>query len=365
MLHDARLRPRRRAPTRDTALRGTQRHHSRAPLGRPARHPPPRRRRHLGHHSHDRRRRPATGQRTASQHPAGHHPASEGRTLDGRGLLALPGIVNAHAHVDKSWWGLPWQSYGGEGGTQGRIAHERARRDELGIPGLDITTRVLAEMVRHGTTAFRSHVDVDLGLGLSGLDIVRDAAASFEGAIELHTVAFPQDGILRRDGVAELLARMGEAGMSMTTVAPLRLPQLPKDELRAAGVRLALGTDGIRDLWSPYGTGDTLGIAWQFARASSLVTDDDLLDVVRLATTDAAWALGRPLPDDDRVPAPGTATTPDTASTSAPTSNAPGFAPGCRADIVLIDAMNPLDALVRTPPREAVIGAGRLLYSRT
>lgn len=102
-----------------------------------------------------------------------------------------------------------------------------------------------------------------------------------------------------------------------------------------------MGTGGIRDLWSPYGTGDTLGIAWQFARASSLVTDDD------------------------HVPAPGTATTPDTASTSAPTSNAPGFAPGCRADIVLIDAMNPLDALVRTPPREAVIGAGRLLYSRT
>ena len=370
----------------------------------------------------------------ASQRPASQHPASEGRTLDGRDLLALPGIVNAHAHVDKSWWGLPWQSYGGEGGTQGRIAHERARRDELGIPGLDITTRVLAEMVRHGTTAFRSHVDVDLGLGLSGLDIVRDAAARFESAIELHTVAFPQDGILRRDGVAdllrraahtgrtehiggldpasidrdpvgqidlicdiaadtgvgidihlhdpaelgafqiellceraerygligritiahgfalaqldsgrrtELLARMGEAGMSMTTVAPLRLPQLPKDELRAAGVRLALGTDGIRDLWSPYGTGDTLGIAWQFARASSLVTDDDLLDVVRLATTDAAWALGRPLPDDM------------------------GFGPGCRADIVLIDAMNPLDALVRTLPREAVIGAGRLLYSRT
>ncbi|WP_284500918.1 hypothetical protein [Bowdeniella massiliensis] len=42
-----------------------------------------------------------------------------------------------------------------------------------------------------------------------------------------------------------------------------------------------------------------------------------------------------------------------------------GFAPGCRADIVLIDAMNPLDALVRTLPREAVIGAGLLLYSRT
>lgn len=27
--------------------------------------------------------------------------------VDGRGLLALPGLVKAHAHVDKSRWGLP------------------------------------------------------------------------------------------------------------------------------------------------------------------------------------------------------------------------------------------------------------------
>ena len=26
-----------------------------------------------------------------------------GGVIDGRGLLALPGLVNAHAHIDKSW----------------------------------------------------------------------------------------------------------------------------------------------------------------------------------------------------------------------------------------------------------------------
>lgn len=355
-------------------------------------------------------------------------PGAASRTLDGRGMIALPGIINAHAHVDKSWWGLPWQSYGGEGGTQGRIAHERARRDELGIPSSPITTRVLAEMLRHGTTAIRSHVDVDLGLGLTGLDIVRESAASFNGALDLTIVAFPQDGVLRRDGVADLLrqaaatgraeyiggldpasidrdpvgqidllcdiaadtgvgidihlhdpadlgafqiellaaraerygltgritiahgfalaqlpasqradliARMAEAGMSMTTVAPLRLPQLPKDELRTAGIPLAFGTDGIRDLWSPYGTGDTLGIAWQFARSSSLVTDEDLLDVLRLATTDAGWAVGRERHD---------------------------LVPGGNADVILIDAETPLDALVRILPRQAVVAGGQLVY---
>ena len=39
---------------------------------------------------------------------------------------------------------------------------------------------------------------------------------------------------------------MGELGIAMTTVAPLRLPQLPWRELDAAGVRFGFGTDGIR-----------------------------------------------------------------------------------------------------------------------
>lgn len=356
--------------------------------------------------------------------PGTHIGADE---VDGRGLLAIPGLVNTHAHVDKSWIGHPWQSYGGDGGTDGRIRHERARRDELGIPGLDITRRVLAEFVRFGTTAIRTHVDVDLGIGLRGIEVVREAVAEYDGALTAEIVAFPQDGVLRRPGVLDLLRQAAEAGaehiggldpasidrdpvgqldaifavaddtgagidihlhdpselgafqfdlildrtealglagrvniahgfalaqveesrrrdllqrmaaldVTMTTVAPLRLPQLPLHELDAAGVRFGFGTDGIRDLWSPYGTGDLLGIAWQYARSSSLVRDEDLRRVVELATTD-----GGPFAGSGRVT----------------------LTPGDRADLVLLDAENPMDALVRTPPRDLVLGGGRILH---
>jgi len=348
--------------------------------------------------------------------------------LDGGGSLALPGFVNAHAHVDKSWLGLPWQSYGGEGGTDGRIRHERARRDELGIPSAALTSRVLEAFVRHGTTAIRTHVDVDTGIGVRGIDVVREAVAAYEGALTVEIVAFPQDGVLRRPGVLELLAQaaragvehiggldpasidrdpvgqldaimglaaehgtgidihlhdgadlgafqmellierterlgvqgkvnlahgfaiaqieaarrrdllaaMAELGITFTTVAPLRLPQLPLHEMDATGVRFGLGTDGIRDLWSPYGTGDLLGIAWQYARASSLVRDDDLRRVVEIATGSSAPFAGLPV---NRL------------------------REGDRADVVLLDAENPMDALVRTPSRRAVIGNGRLLHT--
>lgn len=357
--------------------------------------------------------------------PAG--PPVEG-AVDGGGLLALPGLINTHAHVDKSWWGLPWQSYGGAGGIQGRIDHERSRRRELGFPSVETTAAVLREFARHGTTAVRTHVDIDTDIGREGIDAVREAAAAYDGAIDVQIVAFPQDGVLRRPGVLDmladaaragadhvggldpasidrdpvgqldaifrlaaehdvgidihlhdpaelgafqfdliidrtralgregrvniahgfalaqvddlrrrdLLAAMGELDITLTTVAPLRLPQLPLHELDAAGVAFGFGTDGIRDLWSPYGTGDLLGIAWQYARASSIVRDEDLIRVLELATRSAARFVGRSTHD---------------------------LVAGSRADIVLLDAENPMDALVRTPPRALVIGGGRVLHA--
>lgn len=360
----------------------------------------------------------------AAVSPAGSAPEPGGERIDGRGLLALPGFVNAHAHVDKSWWGRPWVSYGGEPTTQGRIAHERAERDKYGIPSVESTVFVLREFLRHGTTATRTHVDVDLGVGLRGIECVRAAAASLGDAIEVEIVAFPQDGVLRRPGVLDLLDRaaaagadsiggidpasidrdpvgqldalfeiaerrdvgldihlhergqlgafelelivertvraglggrvnvshgfalselaaqerfvdeLAAAGISWTTVAPVGVAPLPWQAMRTSGVPIGLGTDGIRDLWSPFGDGDLLRVALGFARVHGLRSDADLGYAVELATVGGARFVHRAQH---------------------------GLEAGCRADIVLIDAENVPDALVRAPRRELVIAGGRFV----
>ncbi|PJM95054.1 amidohydrolase [Streptomyces sp. CB01373] len=349
-----------------------------------------------------------------------------GERVDGGGLLALPGFINAHAHVDKSWWGRPWVSYGGESTIAGRIAHERAERDALGIPGVDNSLTVLREFLRHGVTAVRSHVDVDLGIGLRGIDAVRGAAEALGGAIEVEIVAFPQDGVIRRPGVldlldqaaahgatsiggldpaaidrdpvkqldglfeiaerrgvgvdihlhdggelgafqfeliaertrraglrgkvnvshgfalgelpagrqADLLDELAEAGVSWSTVAPVGTAPLPWRGMRDRGMPVGLGTDGIRDLWSPFGDGDLLRVALDFARLHDLRTDEDLGYAVELATTRAAGFVHRGVHD---------------------------LAAGARADIVLVDAENVQDALMRSPRRELVMSGGRVV----
>ena len=54
------------------------------------------------------------------------------REEEGAGALLLPGLVEAHAHLDKTNWGLPW--YVNEVGPrlEDRIANERRWRAESG-----------------------------------------------------------------------------------------------------------------------------------------------------------------------------------------------------------------------------------------
>src|ERR1700753_3342584 len=53
--------------------------------------------------------------------------------LDGNGRIALPGLVEAHTHLDKSLLGLPW--YRNEVGPRliDKINNERAERKALPI----------------------------------------------------------------------------------------------------------------------------------------------------------------------------------------------------------------------------------------
>lgn len=359
--------------------------------------------------------------------PAAGGSAGEGE-IDGRGAVALPSFVNAHSHVDKSWWGQDWVSYtySDNPTVEGWIANERAERGKHGIPNANAAAAVLREFLRWGTTATRTHIDVDLGVGLRGLEVVQAAKEELGDAIHVETVAFPQDGVLRRPGVMKLLDEaaaagadriggldpgtidgdvhaqldglfqiavdrgvgldlhlhdfgslgayeyrqvirrtidanlqgkvnishgfamgalpqnvqesiiegLAEAGISWTTVAMSGTAPLPWQQMQSRGVHLGLGTDGIRDLWSPFGDGDLLRVAYAFARLHSFRHDDKLVRAVELATRDGGWFVGREQHD---------------------------IQVGSRADIVLFDAQNVPDVLVRCPQRALVLSGGRVV----
>jgi cytosine deaminase len=88
--------------------------------------------------------------------------------LDVSGRLVLPGLVEAHCHLDKTLFGGEWVPHAAGDALTDRIDTERRRRGELGLPNVDNIVALLERMVAAGTSYVRSHTDIDPALGPSG-----------------------------------------------------------------------------------------------------------------------------------------------------------------------------------------------------
>src|SRR5215218_7108259 len=86
--------------------------------------------------------------------------------VDVSGRLVLPGLVEAHCHLDKTLFGGPWVPHSAGDALADRIANDRSRRRELEIPNPDHIAALLERMVASGTTYVRSHTDIDPEVGL-------------------------------------------------------------------------------------------------------------------------------------------------------------------------------------------------------
>src|SRR5215475_10451835 len=127
--------------------------------------------------------------------------------LDGGGRIALPGLVEAHTHLDKSLLGLPW--YRNEVGPRliDKIDNERKVRRSLPIDPRQQSERQALLSVSHGSTFIRSHVDVDTDCGVAGIEGVMATREALAGVVDIDLVAFPQSGLLVRPGTVGLLER--------------------------------------------------------------------------------------------------------------------------------------------------------------
>jgi cytosine deaminase len=109
-------------------------------------------------------------------------------------------------------------------------------------------------------------------------------------------------------------------------------------ELRAAGVNIAISTNNIVNPFTPYGHPDLLRQALVAAMSAHLGNLDQLAWLLDLVTTNAARAIGL----DDY-----------------------GLAEGCRADLVVLDAASPADAITEQAEKLWVLKGGRVVARNT
>ncbi len=124
---------------------------------------------------------------------------------DGAGALLLPGLVEGHTHLDKTLWGLDWYVNSVGPKLTDRIDNERVFREASGHDAGTQSLVLAKAFLALGTTRIRTHVDIDTQAGLRHLEGTLRTREAMRSVQDIQIVAFPQSGLLVRDGTAALL----------------------------------------------------------------------------------------------------------------------------------------------------------------
>ncbi|WP_433267963.1 amidohydrolase [Actinosynnema sp. CS-041913] len=134
---------------------------------------------------------------------------------DGKGGVLLPSFTDAHAHLDSTRLDLPFRPHSAGTGLNELIENDRRnwRTAERGVA--ERATHTLGRTIASGATLVRSHAQVDVDSGLEKLEGVLAAREAHSGRASVEVVAFPQCGILREKGTADLLEAALRAGADL------------------------------------------------------------------------------------------------------------------------------------------------------
>lgn len=119
---------------------------------------------------------------------------------------------------------------------------------------------------------------------------------------------------------------------------PIRRGITRVKELLAAGVNVSFGQDCVKDTFYPYGSADMLQVANVVAHAAQMSLPGEIEKLYDMVTGDANKILK---------------------------ITGYGLEPGCRANLLIIDARDARDAIRLCPPRRTVIRDGRVLAETT
>ncbi|MGW6022371.1 amidohydrolase family protein [Streptomyces sp. NPDC055099] len=349
------------------------------------------------------------------------------KVIDGGGRVALPSLVDAHIHPDKTTWGGDWVTRKPASGIADYCAQDVELFKSQARPVGGRAYGLMAHAVTRGTRAMRAHVDVAPAYDLAGVEGVNAARERLRDALDVQIVAFPQHGVIRTPGTAELLeeaarsgavdlvggidpisfddamdeqldlvfgladrhgvgvdihlhdrdekgtkvlraiidrtralslrgkvtvshvfclpklsdtdlgkmaADLGEQDISLTTVAPNESLVLPIARLREHGVRVGLGSDGVRDAWSPFGNADMLHRAHILGWVTDVRLDDELTDCYDVGAHGGADVMGLDHAD---------------------------LKPGSPADFILVRGECLPQVLVDMPQRDMVVHGGKVV----
>jgi cytosine deaminase len=148
--------------------------------------------------------------------------------IDGAGNLVTESFVNPHMHLCKVFtlqmmdeMSIKTYQEGGMGKAMNAIelaARVKDRYDESWI--VPNVRRAVKWAAKFGNTHIRAFADVDPKARLEGVKACIKVRDEFKGIVEIQVVAFPQDGVVRDPGAADLVRQAMEIGADVVGGIP-------------------------------------------------------------------------------------------------------------------------------------------------
>src|SRR6478672_4911212 len=145
--------------------------------------------------------------------------SAEGEIIDLGGRLVSSGFVETHIHLDKSC--ILDRCKSDRGDLEEAIAE--AAKAKAAFTPEDVhsrAVRTLEKSILQGTTHMRTHLEVDPGVGLRGLEGVLPLVSQYAWAIDLQVCVFPQEGLLNNPGTDQLMVEALRRGGRAVGAAP-------------------------------------------------------------------------------------------------------------------------------------------------
>ncbi|AQW93041.1 amidohydrolase family protein [Elizabethkingia anophelis] len=122
------------------------------------------------------------------------------KAIDAKGLLMLPAFKDMHIHLDKTFYGGPWQAVRKrQGGVKGMIALEQQILPEMLKTSTHHAEKLIELLQSCGTSYARSHVNIEPTSKLESLKKLQKALDNKKATFGAELVAFPQHGVYYTD----------------------------------------------------------------------------------------------------------------------------------------------------------------------
>ena len=237
--------------------------------------------------------------------------------VDLQGRVVLPGFVDGHIHLDKSFLGDVWHPHQAAGSLRERLAIEKQALAGA-KPMAERAQALLAQAAAFGTVAMRSHVDVDATTGLTNLHTIMQVREQWHDRMHIELVAFPQAGVMSCPGTVQVLEAAAREGVDVVGgIDPTTLDGDADGQLDAVfgiaekhGVKIDIhlhepGQQGVEQLHRIAARTRAAGLGGRVAVSHAYSLGDvapDVLDRIAQALADAGVAIMTNAPGNRAFP---------------------------------------------------------------